>query len=68
MISIPLIDELRATRRQLAEQCGCDVDRYAEMLQQVSERLPGRYLQKPLVGEPDYPTKPAAEHEIVSAR
>ena len=39
MISVPLIDELRETRRRLANECAGDLDRYAEMLRQVSGSL-----------------------------
>ena len=48
MISVPLIDELRETRRRLADECSGDVQRYAEMLRQVSERIPGQYIRTPL--------------------
>jgi hypothetical protein len=48
MISVPLIDELRETRRRLADECSGDVQRYAEMLRQVSERIPGQYIHTPL--------------------
>ena len=32
MINVPLLEELRATRRRLAEEQGLDVERYAAML------------------------------------
>jgi len=48
MISVPLIDELRETRRRLADECSGDLQRYAEMLRQVSERIPGQYIRTPL--------------------
>ncbi|MDA1050210.1 MAG: hypothetical protein O3C40_06990 [Planctomycetota bacterium] len=51
MISVPLIDELRETRRRLADDCGGDLDRYAEMLRQVSQRIPGQYIRSPLTPE-----------------
>lgn len=51
MISVPLTDELRETRRRLADECGGDLDRYAEMLRQVSERIPGQYIRSPLTPE-----------------
>ena len=51
MISVPLIDELRETRRRLADECAGDLDRYAEMLRQVSERIPGQYIRSPLTPE-----------------
>jgi len=49
MKDVPLIDELRETRRRLAEEQGLDVDRYAAMLQEVARSLPGDYLRKPLL-------------------
>ncbi len=52
MISVPLIDELRETRRRLADECAGDLDRYAEMLRQVSERISGQYIRSPLRSPP----------------
>ena len=51
MISVPLIDKLRETRRRLAEECSGDLQRYAEMLRRVSELLPGQYIRTPLTHE-----------------
>jgi len=51
MIQIPLLDELREIRRRLSEQCEGDVPRYVEMLREVSQRIPGTYVTKPLVPE-----------------
>ena len=51
MISVPLIDELRETRRRLADECAGDLDRYAEMLRAVSQRIPGQYIRSPLTSE-----------------
>lgn len=48
-MEIPLVDELREIRRRLAEQCGGDVHRYAAMLQEVSDTLPGVYVKQPLL-------------------
>ena len=48
MIDIPLIDELRETRRRLADECSGNLQRYAEMLRRVSERIPGKYITSPL--------------------
>ena len=59
MISVPLIDELRETRRRLADECGGDLDRYAEMLREVSQRIPGQYIRSPLTPE---------DHRIVPER
>jgi hypothetical protein len=44
-----VIDELRETRRQLAEEQMLDVDRYAAMLRKVADASPGKYVDKPLV-------------------
>jgi hypothetical protein len=49
MNHVPLIEELRETRRRLAEQQGQDVQRYAAMLQEVARSLPGTYVTKPLL-------------------
>ncbi len=48
MIEIPLIDELREVRRRLSDDSGGDVGRYAEMLKQVGQDLPGPYITRPL--------------------
>ena len=49
MIDIPLIDELREVRRRLSEQCGCDAERYAKMLQEEASQFTGCYITKPLI-------------------
>jgi hypothetical protein len=49
MTDIPLVEELRDTRRRLAEQCGNDVQRYATMLKDVSRIMPGVYVKRPLL-------------------
>ena len=49
MTDILLIEELRETRRRLAEQCGNDVQRYAAMLQELSRTMPGVYVKRPLL-------------------
>jgi hypothetical protein len=46
-MSIPTIEELRETRRRLAEQAGLDVRRYAAMLQ--AQKGPGTYLSAPVL-------------------
>jgi hypothetical protein len=48
MIHVPLIDELRDTRRRLAEACGEDIELYAQMLREVAQRIPGTYVTTPL--------------------
>ncbi len=47
MLEIPTLDELYEIRRRLSEECGGDLNRYAEMLQQVSRSFPGRYITQP---------------------
>jgi hypothetical protein len=59
MIDIIVTEELRETRRRLAEQCGDDVQRYAVMLQELSRALPGAYVNQPLL--PDSPPVPDEE-------
>jgi hypothetical protein len=51
MMDIPLIDELREARRRLSEQQEDDPRRYAAMLQQTSQNLPGSYVTDPLPAE-----------------
>lgn len=55
MIDIPVVNELRETRRRLAEQCGSDVHRYAAMLEDLSRTLPGIYVKQPLLPPPPVP-------------
>jgi hypothetical protein len=52
MTDIVLVEELRETRRRLAQQCGSDVQRYAVMLQELSRALPGVYVNQPLLPPP----------------
>ena len=49
MKNVPTIDELRAIRLRLAEQQQCDVEKYAAMLREVAQTLPGDYLTQPLL-------------------
>jgi len=50
MISVPTIDELRETRRRLAEQAGLDIQRYAALLRTGSvQQRPGTYVTAPLL-------------------
>ncbi len=67
MISVPLIDELRETRRRLAEECSGDLHRYAEMLMRVSERLPGQYIRSPLTHERSSETRQRPQPQRVEA-
>jgi len=52
MKNVPLIDELRAVRQRLAEEQELDVDRYAAMLREVAQTLPGNYVREPLLPPP----------------
>ncbi len=67
MISVPLIDELRETRRRLADECSGDLQRYAEMLQRVSERIPGQYIHTPLTHEKPVETQRPPQPQLVVA-
>ena len=49
MKNLPLIEELRAIRQRLANEQNLDVARYAAMLQQVGEALPGDYVTEPFL-------------------
>lgn len=55
MIDIPTIDELRDTRRRLAEHSGLDIQRYATMLKQTAPRQAGTYVSTPLLPQPMSP-------------
>jgi hypothetical protein len=67
MIPIPTIDELRETRRRLAEQAGLDIQRYAALLQGAAgQQRPGTYVAAPLLPQPTPsrvpdPVSPTAE-------
>ena len=52
MTNILVVEELRETRRRLAEQCGGDVPRYAAMLQELCRALPGVYVKQPILPAP----------------
>jgi hypothetical protein len=49
MKNVPLLDELRAIRRRLAQEQELDVQRYADMLRDVVRSQPGRYLTQPIL-------------------
>ena len=55
MIDIPTIDELRETRRRLAEQSGLDAHRYAALLLQAAPREAGFYVSTPVLPQPMSP-------------
>jgi hypothetical protein len=63
VIDIPTIDELRDTRRRLAEQAGLDVRRYAAMLEQTSPRESGTYVSTPLLAQPMSPPHDSSDVE-----
>jgi hypothetical protein len=49
MIDIPLLDELREIRRRLSVASKEDAIRYAQMLQDDTQTLPGTRVFKPLL-------------------
>ncbi len=49
MKDVPLLDELRATRRRLAEDLELDVERYAAMLRAFAQTSAGKYVTEPLL-------------------
>jgi hypothetical protein len=49
MKDVPLLDELRATRRRLAEELQLDAERYAAMLRDVARDCAGEYLSEPIL-------------------
>jgi len=48
MIAFAPVEELREIRRRLAEECGCNVEQYAEMLRRTGRQYPGQYVESPL--------------------
>jgi hypothetical protein len=46
---VPLLDELRAIRRRLAEEVELDAERYAAMLRSVAQASAGEYVYKPFL-------------------
>ena len=52
MTDILVVEELRETRRRLADQCGSDVQCYAVMLQELSRAMPGVYVNQPVLPAP----------------
>jgi hypothetical protein len=49
MKDVPLLDELRATRRRLAEELQLDAQRYAAMLRGVAHASAGDYVTEPFL-------------------
>jgi hypothetical protein len=49
MKNVPVLDELRAIRRRLAQEQEFDVERYAAMLRDLARSQPGRYLTQPIL-------------------
>ncbi len=68
MINIPTIDELRETRRRLAEQAGLDIQRYAAMLRETAAGQPGAYVSTPLLPQPLSPSPPPTDLEPEHAK
>lgn len=52
MIRIPILEELREIRSRLSAQCQHDVARYAQMLEEVAVRFPGKYVTRPRLPPP----------------
>lgn len=63
MIDIPTVDELRETRRRLAEQSGLDIQRYAALLEPTPPRSAGPYVSKPLLPQPMSPLDQSTDLE-----
>jgi hypothetical protein len=55
VIDIPTIDELRETRRRLAEEAGLNVERYAGLLRAAASERPVAYVSTPLLPQPISP-------------
>jgi len=67
MISIPIIEELRETRRRLAEEAGLDVQRYAALLRAGSgQQRPVTYVTSPLLPPMAPPRLPVAPQSAVT--
>jgi len=47
--NVPLIEELHAIRRRLAQEQEFDVEKYAAMLREVARNLPGDYRTQPVL-------------------
>ena len=62
MKNVPLIDELHAIRRRLAQEQGLDVEKYAAMLREVARRLPGAYLTQPVLPRVEPPGSTHRRH------
>lgn len=61
MKNIPLIDELRAVRKRLAQEQELDVDRYATMLRDVARTSPGDYVTEPFLPAVEAPLAATTE-------
>ena len=62
MKDVPLLDELRATRKRLAEGQALDAERYAAMLREAAQASPAAYVTEPLL-PPASPPRDAAYKE-----
>ena len=65
MINVPLIDELRETRRRLSQECHDDLEHYALMLKGIAARMPGTYVTQPL-GTASAPQSEPCQQERVA--
>jgi hypothetical protein len=59
---IPLIEELRAVRKRLAQEQDFDVERYATMLREVAQTLPGIYVTEPILPQSQFPAPTTDNH------
>ncbi len=62
MKDIPVIAELRAIRQRLAQEQELDIQRYAAMLREVAQTLPGDYVAEPLLPQTQLPMDPRAKN------
>jgi hypothetical protein len=62
MKNVPLLDELLGIRQRLAREQNLDVEKYAEMLRQIAQTLPGDYVAHPLLPAIEPPQSPDSGH------
>ena len=48
MIDLPVLEELRETRRRLSEACQGEWERYGQVLREAAVACPGHYVTRPL--------------------
>jgi hypothetical protein len=62
MKNLPALDELRAIRRQLAQEQEFDVKKYAATLREVARVLPGDYVTQPILPPVESPCPADVRH------